>query len=70
MSYRHDYPYNTLSPDWDLITQAATTLRQHGSSLSIKLVKSRQDDVTPEDKLHLSVRLNIAADRNVTQYCI
>eukprot|EP00957_Ditylum_brightwellii_P087172 6634794-Ditylum_brightwellii.AAC.1 len=32
----HDYPYNTLSPDWDLITQAATTLRQHDPSLTIK----------------------------------
>eukprot|EP00957_Ditylum_brightwellii_P206442 15348429-Ditylum_brightwellii.AAC.1 len=24
--YPHDYSYNTLSPDWDLIAQAATTL--------------------------------------------
>eukprot|EP00957_Ditylum_brightwellii_P195331 14882289-Ditylum_brightwellii.AAC.1 len=47
MLYLHDYPYNTLSPDWDLIDQAATTLQQIGPSL-----------------------LNIAADRNATQYCI
>eukprot|EP00957_Ditylum_brightwellii_P026610 2012427-Ditylum_brightwellii.AAC.1 len=26
LSYPHDYPYNTLSPDWDLIAQAAITL--------------------------------------------
>eukprot|EP00957_Ditylum_brightwellii_P126676 9655477-Ditylum_brightwellii.AAC.1 len=35
-SYPHDYPYNTLSPDWDLIAQAATALRLHGSSLTIR----------------------------------
>eukprot|EP00957_Ditylum_brightwellii_P135345 10320052-Ditylum_brightwellii.AAC.1 len=33
MSYPHDYPYNTLSPDWDFIAQAATTLQQYGTSL-------------------------------------
>eukprot|EP00957_Ditylum_brightwellii_P042458 3215205-Ditylum_brightwellii.AAC.1 len=62
MSYLHDYPYNTLSPDWDLIAQAATMLRQHGPSLSIKHIKSHQDDNTPEDQLDLSARLSIAAD--------
>eukprot|EP00957_Ditylum_brightwellii_P177636 13530409-Ditylum_brightwellii.AAC.1 len=61
MSYPHDYPYNTLSPDWDLIAQAAIMLRQHGKSLSIKHIKSHQDDDTPEDQLDLSARLNIAA---------
>ena len=25
-SYPHDHPYNTLSPNWDLIAQAAITL--------------------------------------------
>eukprot|EP00957_Ditylum_brightwellii_P174673 13300031-Ditylum_brightwellii.AAC.1 len=56
MSYLHDYPYNTLSPVWGLIAQAATKLRQHGPSLSIKHVKSHQDDDTPEDQLDLFAR--------------
>eukprot|EP00957_Ditylum_brightwellii_P158106 12034763-Ditylum_brightwellii.AAC.1 len=70
MSYPHDYPYNTLSPGWDLIAQVAIMLQQHGPSLSIKHIKSHQDVDTPEDQLDLSARLNIAADRNETQYQI
>eukprot|EP00957_Ditylum_brightwellii_P117100 8931666-Ditylum_brightwellii.AAC.1 len=62
MSYPHDYTYNTLSPDWDFIAQAAITLRQHGNSLSINHIKNHQDNDTPEDQLDLSDRLNIAAD--------
>eukprot|EP00957_Ditylum_brightwellii_P077143 5862958-Ditylum_brightwellii.AAC.1 len=62
MSYLHDYPYNTLCPDWDLIAQAAITLQQHDKSLSIKHIKSHQDGDTPEEQLNLSARLNIAAD--------
>ena len=26
ISYSHDYPFNTLEPDWDIIAQAAVTL--------------------------------------------
>eukprot|EP00957_Ditylum_brightwellii_P074989 5698917-Ditylum_brightwellii.AAC.1 len=62
MLYLYDYPFNTLSPDWDLIAQAATSLQQHGPNMSIKHVKSHQDDDTPADQLNLSARLNIAAD--------
>eukprot|EP00957_Ditylum_brightwellii_P033002 2502030-Ditylum_brightwellii.AAC.1 len=40
------------------------------TSLSIKHIKSHQDDDTPEDQLDLSARLNIAADRNAAQYWI
>eukprot|EP00957_Ditylum_brightwellii_P046680 3542531-Ditylum_brightwellii.AAC.1 len=70
MSYPHGYPYNTLCPDWDLIAQAAIMLQQHGKSLSIKHIKSHQDDDTPESQLNLSARFNIAADQNATQYQI
>eukprot|EP00957_Ditylum_brightwellii_P089731 6834199-Ditylum_brightwellii.AAC.1 len=70
MSYSHNYSYNTLSPDWDLIAQAAIMLQQHGKSLSIKHIKSHQDNDAPEDQLDLSVRLNITADQNATQYQI
>eukprot|EP00957_Ditylum_brightwellii_P197485 15046859-Ditylum_brightwellii.AAC.1 len=70
MSYLHDYPYNTLSPNCDLIAQAAITLQQHGPNLSIKHIKSHQDGNTPEDQLDLSARLNIATEKNATQYWI
>eukprot|EP00957_Ditylum_brightwellii_P150341 11448320-Ditylum_brightwellii.AAC.1 len=62
MSYPNDYPYSTLSLGWDLIAQAATMLQQHGTRLSIKHIKSHQDDDISEDQLDLSARLNIAAD--------
>eukprot|EP00957_Ditylum_brightwellii_P094536 7199238-Ditylum_brightwellii.AAC.1 len=45
-------------------------LQQHGTSLPTKHIKSHQDDDTPEGQLDLSARLNIAADRNATQYWI
>eukprot|EP00957_Ditylum_brightwellii_P003938 299964-Ditylum_brightwellii.AAC.1 len=70
MSYPHDYPYNTLSPYWDLIAQVAVTLQQHSTILSIKHIKSHQDDDTPEDQLDLSARLNIEVDQSATQYWI
>eukprot|EP00957_Ditylum_brightwellii_P162260 12354856-Ditylum_brightwellii.AAC.1 len=54
ISYPNDYSYNTICPDWDLIAQAAITLRQYGKHLSINHIKSHQDNGTPEEKLNLS----------------
>eukprot|EP00957_Ditylum_brightwellii_P062423 4737357-Ditylum_brightwellii.AAC.1 len=62
ISYSHDYSYNTLCPDWYRIAHAAITLHQYGKRLSINHIKSHQDDNTPEEKINLSARLNIAAN--------
>eukprot|EP00957_Ditylum_brightwellii_P161558 12300692-Ditylum_brightwellii.AAC.1 len=60
--YTHDYSYNTLGPEWDLIAQATIMLHQYGKRLSTNHIKSHQDNNTPEEKLDLPARLNIAAD--------
>eukprot|EP00957_Ditylum_brightwellii_P073791 5607223-Ditylum_brightwellii.AAC.1 len=57
-------------PDWDLIAQAAITLRQYGKHLSMNHIKSHQDSNAPEEKLDLPARLSIAADQIATQYQI
>eukprot|EP00957_Ditylum_brightwellii_P112310 8563466-Ditylum_brightwellii.AAC.1 len=66
----HDYSYNTLEPDWDLIAQLAITLCTYGKNLSISRVKGHQDNDTPEEDLDLLAQLNISADRLTTQYRI
>eukprot|EP00957_Ditylum_brightwellii_P153080 11652647-Ditylum_brightwellii.AAC.1 len=66
----HDYSYNTLGPDWNLIAQTAITLCQYVKRLSINHIKSHQDDDTPEEKLDLPYRLNSPADQIAMQYRI
>eukprot|EP00957_Ditylum_brightwellii_P064411 4888660-Ditylum_brightwellii.AAC.1 len=68
LSYTHNYLYNTLKPDWDLIVQLAITLCTYVKNLSISHIKGHQDDDTPEEDLDLPAWLNISANRLVTQY--
>eukprot|EP00957_Ditylum_brightwellii_P043750 3317437-Ditylum_brightwellii.AAC.1 len=42
--YTYDYPSNTLKPDWDIVAQAAHTLKPYANTLTITHVKSHQDD--------------------------
>eukprot|EP00957_Ditylum_brightwellii_P174417 13280336-Ditylum_brightwellii.AAC.1 len=66
----HDYSYNTLEPDWDLIAQSAITLHTYGKNLLIPHVKGHQDNDMSEEDLDLPARLNISADRLATHYRI
>eukprot|EP00957_Ditylum_brightwellii_P042813 3241281-Ditylum_brightwellii.AAC.1 len=68
--YSHDYPFNTLEPEWDIIAQAAVILGSYGSRLTMLHVKSHQDDDKNEEDLDLSARLNVAADNLATIFCI
>eukprot|EP00957_Ditylum_brightwellii_P117166 8935483-Ditylum_brightwellii.AAC.1 len=68
--YSHDYPFNTLEPDWDIIAQAAVTLCSYGSRLTMFQVKSHQDDDKDEENLDLPARLNVAANNLATIFCI
>eukprot|EP00957_Ditylum_brightwellii_P191434 14575132-Ditylum_brightwellii.AAC.1 len=70
ISYSHDYPFNTLEPDWDIIAQTAVTLCSYGSRLTIFHVKSHQEDDKDEEDLDLPVRLNVTADNLATIFCI
>eukprot|EP00957_Ditylum_brightwellii_P064705 4910964-Ditylum_brightwellii.AAC.1 len=58
----HNYLFNTLEPDWDIVAQSAHTLWIYGSNLIITHAKSHQDDDILMDNLHLPARLNVAAD--------
>eukprot|EP00957_Ditylum_brightwellii_P145587 11084816-Ditylum_brightwellii.AAC.1 len=70
ISYSHDYPINTLEPDWDIIAQAAVTLGSYRSRLTMSHVKSHQEDDSDQEDLDLLARLNIAADNLATIFCI
>eukprot|EP00957_Ditylum_brightwellii_P067117 5094726-Ditylum_brightwellii.AAC.1 len=62
LTYTYDYPFSTLDPDWDIIAQAASTLKMWGKHPQITHTKSHQDHVTMEDNLDFSVQLNVAGD--------
>eukprot|EP00957_Ditylum_brightwellii_P028700 2167671-Ditylum_brightwellii.AAC.1 len=66
----HNYLYNTLEPDWDLIAQSAITLCTYGKNLLISHTKGHQGDDMPEEDLDLPVQLNISANRLALQYRI
>eukprot|EP00957_Ditylum_brightwellii_P185958 14157276-Ditylum_brightwellii.AAC.1 len=70
LTYTHDYPFNTLEPDWDVVAQIAETLKQYNDLITITHVKSHQDDNMPFDELTMPARLNIAADSLATNYSI
>eukprot|EP00957_Ditylum_brightwellii_P136998 10446429-Ditylum_brightwellii.AAC.1 len=70
LTYTHDYPFNTLKPDWDIVTQSAHILKTYGSNLTITHAKSHQDDKTLLDKLNLLARLNVDAGHLATCYSL
>eukprot|EP00957_Ditylum_brightwellii_P073615 5593921-Ditylum_brightwellii.AAC.1 len=70
LTYTYDYPFNTLKPDWDMVAQAAHTLKPYVDTLTITHIKSHQDDNTPLEEMSLPARLNIAADCLATSYSI
>eukprot|EP00957_Ditylum_brightwellii_P209570 15362295-Ditylum_brightwellii.AAC.1 len=70
LTYTHDYPFNTLEPDWDMVVQVADTLKQYIDRPTITHVKSHQDDNTPLKELSLLARLNVVADYLALTYSI
>eukprot|EP00957_Ditylum_brightwellii_P006749 512211-Ditylum_brightwellii.AAC.1 len=70
LTYTHDYPFNTLEPDWDVVVRVADALKQYVDILTITHVNSHQDDNTPLEELSLPARLNVAADRLASSYSI
>eukprot|EP00957_Ditylum_brightwellii_P200478 15283202-Ditylum_brightwellii.AAC.1 len=66
LTYTYNYPFSTLEPDWDIVAQAAYTLKPYDDTLKITRVKSHQDDNSLLEELSLLVRLNVAADRLAT----
>eukprot|EP00957_Ditylum_brightwellii_P024865 1880360-Ditylum_brightwellii.AAC.1 len=70
LRYTHNYPFNTLEPEWDMEAQVANTLTQYKDLITITHVKSHQDKTTPLEELTLLARLNVTADCLATNYSI
>eukprot|EP00957_Ditylum_brightwellii_P055287 4190335-Ditylum_brightwellii.AAC.1 len=70
LTYTSDYPFNTLETDWDIVAQAAHTLKAYVDTLTITQIKSHQDDNSLLEELSLPARLNVAADHLATSYSI
>eukprot|EP00957_Ditylum_brightwellii_P035394 2684201-Ditylum_brightwellii.AAC.1 len=70
LTYTHDYLFNTLEPDWDVVAQVADTLKQYNDLITIIHVKSHQDDNTLLEELTMQARLNIAAACLAANYSI
>eukprot|EP00957_Ditylum_brightwellii_P173802 13231498-Ditylum_brightwellii.AAC.1 len=66
LTYTYDHPFNTLEPDWDVVAQAAHTLKPYVDTLIIAHIKSHQDDNSLLEELSLPARLNVAADHLAT----
>eukprot|EP00957_Ditylum_brightwellii_P080199 6099520-Ditylum_brightwellii.AAC.1 len=70
ISCSHDYPLNTLKPDWGIIAQAAVTLGSYRSRLTMLHVKSHQDYDKDQEELDLPAHFNVDADNLATIFCI
>ena len=63
-----DYPYSTMSADWDIQQCITATLRQFATPPIILHIKGHQDLTQPLDSLSLPARLNVHADELAGQY--
>eukprot|EP00957_Ditylum_brightwellii_P075421 5731807-Ditylum_brightwellii.AAC.1 len=70
LTYTHNYPFNTLEPDWDMVAQIADTLKQYKDLITITHVESHQDKTTPLEELTLLARLNVVVDGLIPNYSI
>eukprot|EP00957_Ditylum_brightwellii_P045043 3417103-Ditylum_brightwellii.AAC.1 len=68
IGYTFDYLYNTLEPDWDVITQSAEYLRRLSTKLTIGHVRSDQDNKCNFEQLDLPAQFNMSADNLATSY--
>eukprot|EP00957_Ditylum_brightwellii_P160943 12253427-Ditylum_brightwellii.AAC.1 len=69
IEYEYEYPYNTLEPDWNVITQLEEYLQALlGSKLKIEHVKSHQDEHYDFEQLDLPAQLNVRADELAMTY--
>ena len=63
-----DYPYTTMSPDWDLHQAITTTLRLFPNLPHCQHVKGHQDRFFAFDDLPLPAQLNVEADELASQF--
>ena len=63
-----DYPYTTMSPDWDLHQAITSTLRRFPELPHCCHVKGHQDRYHAFEELSLPAQLNVEADELASQY--
>ena len=63
-----DYPYTTMSPDWDLHQAITSTIRRFSDIPHCCHVKGHQDRYHAFDELSLPAQLNVEADELASQY--
>ena len=68
LDWVHDFPYTTMSPDWDLHQAITTALRRFPSLPTCQHVRGHQDSQAQVSTLSLPAQLNIRADFLASQY--
>jgi hypothetical protein len=62
------YPNTSLQPDWDVVQQIASTIRQFPHPLHLVHVKAHQDDAATFNDLEAESQLNVRADTLAKEY--
>ena len=67
-SYPHDYSFNTLTPDWDVIAQISKILGIGNFVPIIWHIHRHQDKLKKYDDLSLPAKLNVGVDLLAVEY--
>eukprot|EP00957_Ditylum_brightwellii_P086004 6543201-Ditylum_brightwellii.AAC.1 len=67
-SYPHNYSFNTLTPDWDIIAQISKILGMGNFVPTILHAHGHQDKHKKYDELSLPAKLNVDADLLAVEY--
>jgi hypothetical protein len=62
------YPNTSLQPDWDVVQQIASTIRQFPHPPHLVHVKAHQDDAATFNGLEVESQLNVRADTLAKEY--
>eukprot|EP00957_Ditylum_brightwellii_P186600 14207166-Ditylum_brightwellii.AAC.1 len=67
-SYSNDFPFNTLTQDWDVIAQMSNILDTGNFLPTIQHIKGHQDNHKNDDDLSLPAKLNVDANILAVEY--
>ena len=67
-SYLHDYSFNTLTPDWDVIAQISKILSRGNCVPTILHIHGHQNKHKKYDELSLPAKLNVDVDLLAVEY--
>eukprot|EP00957_Ditylum_brightwellii_P036759 2783940-Ditylum_brightwellii.AAC.1 len=67
-TYSNDYSFNTLTPDWNVISQISNILDTGNFLRIIQHIKGHQDKHKKYDDLSLPAKFNVDADLLADEY--